>query len=283
MAMPDPSARRTVRDAVAVLVPDLTNPFYGVLTRGLADAVGGDGYGTYVCDTGGDPDREDAHLADIVARGMAGVVMAAGEVSAPVRVGAAGLGVPAVRVGGTRDDDPKVDRVTPEDGVGSYAAVHHLIELGARRIGMIQGPVAAGTARDEGYRRAMQDSGLPVLPRLVVRGDWTRAGGRTAMHALASGEVPPQAVFCANDLTAIGAMDALRDLDLSVPGDVAVIGFDDLDAATIIRPALTTVRNPAYALGHTAGGLLLSRIRGEHDGEGRTVVLPCPLIVRESA
>ncbi len=281
--MPDPSARRTVRDAVAVLVPDLTNPFYGVLTRGLADAVGGDGYGTYVCDTGGDPDREDAHLADIVARGMAGVVMAAGEVSAPVRVGAAGLGVPAVRVGGTRDDDPKVDRVTPEDGVGSYAAVHHLIELGARRIGMIQGPVAAGTARDEGYRRAMEDSGLPVLPRLVVRGDWTRAGGRTAMHALASGEVPPQAVFCANDLTAIGAMDALRDLDLSVPGDVAVIGFDDLDAATIIRPALTTVRNPAYALGHTAGGLLLSRIRGEYDGEGRTVVLPCPLIVRESA
>jgi LacI family transcriptional regulator len=282
MAMPDPSARRTVRRAVTMLVPDLTNMFYGVLNRGLVDAIEGDGYGTYVCDTGGDPDREDALLADIVARGMAGVVLAAG-VSAPVRVGATGLGVPAVRIGATRDDDPTVDRVTPDDGVGSYAAVHHLIELGARRIGMIQGPSAAGTARDEGYRRAMADSGLPVLPRLVVRGDWTRAGGRTAMHALATAEVLPEAVFCANDLTAIGAIDALRELDLKVPGDVAVIGFDDIDAATIIRPALTTVRNPAYALGHTAGGLLLSRIRGEHPGAGRTVVLPCPLIVRESA
>jgi LacI family transcriptional regulator len=280
MVMPDPSA---VRQAVAVLVPDLTNMFYGVLTRGLADAIEGDGYGTYVCDTGGDTDREDAHLADIVARGMAGVVLAAGEVSAPVRIGAAGLGVPAVRIGGTRDDDPKVDRVTPDDGVGSYAAVHHLIELGARRIAMIQAPSAAGAARDDGFRRAMADSGLPVLPRLVVQGDWTRAGGRTAMHELAAGPVLPEAVFCANDLTAIGAIDALRELDLSVPGDVAVIGFDDVDAATIIRPALSTVRNPAYALGHTAGGLLLSRISGSYAGSGRTVVLPCPLVVRESA
>jgi LacI family transcriptional regulator len=268
---------------VAVVVPDLTNPFYAVLTRGLADAVDGAGYGTYVCNTDGIRDREDAFLAEVVDRGVDGVVMASGNVTAQVRVGPAGLGVPTVCIGGAMDDDPQVDRVTPDDGVGSYAAVRHLIEAGARRIGMIQGPAASGTARDEGYGRAMAEGGLPVEPDLVVRGDWTRPGGRKAMHALMSGPVRPDAVFCANDLTAIGAIDALRELRLSVPADVAVAGFDDVDAATIVSPALTTVRNPAYETGYTAGELLLTRILGTYTGEGRTVVLPCPLVVRESA
>jgi LacI family transcriptional regulator len=268
---------------VAVVVPDITNPFYAVLTRGLADAVDGAGYGTYVCNTDGIRDREDAFLADVVDRGVDGVVMAAGNVTAQLRVGPAGLGVPAVRIGGALDDDPHVDRVTPDDGVGSYEAVHHLVELGARRIAMIQGPAASGTARDEGYRRAITESGLPVEPELVIRGDWTRPGGRTAMDTLLSGPVRPDAVFCANDLTAIGAMDALRELGLSVPGDVAVVGFDDVDAATIVSPALTTVRNPAYETGYAAGELLLSRILGSYTGEGRVVVLPCPLVIRESA
>jgi len=268
---------------VAVVVPDLTNPFYAVLTRGLADAVDGAGYGTYVCNTDGIRDREDAFLAEVVDRGVDGVVMASGNVTAQVRVGPAGLGVPAVCVGGAMDDDPHVDRVTPDDGVGSYAAVCHLVEAGARRIAMIQGPAASGTARDEGYGRAVAEAGLPSGPDLVVRGDWTRPGGRKAMHTLMSGPVRPDAVFCANDLTAIGAIDALRELRLSVPADVAVAGFDDLDAATIVSPALTTVRNPAYETGYTAGELLLTRILGTYDGAGRTVVLPCPLVVRESA
>jgi LacI family transcriptional regulator len=148
---------------------------------------------------------------------------------------------------------------------------------------MIQGPPASGTARGEGYRRAMGQAGLAVEPDLMVPGDWTRPGGRKAMHQLMSGPIRPDAVFCANDLTAIGAIDALRELGLAVPADVAVVGFDDVDAATIVSPALTTVRNPAYETGYTAGELLLSRILGSYTGEGRTVVLPCPLVVRESA
>jgi LacI family transcriptional regulator len=268
---------------VAVVVPDLTNPFYAVLTRGLADAVDGAGYGTYVCNTDGIPEREDGFLNDVVDRGVDGVVMAAGNVTAQVRTGPAALGVPAVCIGGALDDDPHVDLVIPDDGVGSHAAVRHLIARGARRIAMIKGPEASGTARDDGYRRALTDSGLAVEPDLMVRGDWTRPGGRKAMHELMSGPARPDAVFCANDLTAIGAIDAVHELDLVVPDDVAVAGFDDVDAATIVSPALTTVRNPAYETGYTAGELLLSRILGSYTGEGRTVVLPCPLVVRDSA
>jgi LacI family transcriptional regulator len=268
---------------VAVVVPDITNTFYAVLTRGLADAVDVAGYGTYVCNTDGIPEREDAFLADVVDRGVDGVVMAAGNVTGDVGAGPGGLGVPAVRIGGAPDDDPHVDLVAPDDEIGSHAAVCHLVGRGSRRIAIIEGPHATGSTRDDGYRRALAESGIPVDPDLMVRGDWTRPGGRKAMHALMALADRPDAVFCANDLTAIGAIDAAHELGLAVPGDVAVVGFDDVDAATIVSPPLTTVRNPAYETGYTAGELLLSRITGDYTGEGRTVVLPCPLVVRASA
>ncbi|MER7892094.1 LacI family DNA-binding transcriptional regulator [Micromonospora sp. NPDC094482] len=269
---------------VAVVVPDITNTFYAVLTRGLADAVDGAGYGTYVCNTDGNPEREDAFLADVLDRGADGVVMAAGRTAAQPRTGPAGPGLPAVRVGGSRDDEPHADLVMPDDTVGSHAAVSHLIRRGARRIAIIEGPLPAGSAREEGYRQALAENGLPVEPELMVHGDWTRPGGRRAMHLLMSApERRPDAVFCANDLTAIGAIDAVHELRLRVPDDIAIVGFDDVDAATIVNPPLTTVRNPAYDIGRTAGELLLSRMAGTYDGESRKVVLPCPLVVRESA
>src|SRR4051812_31395088 len=93
----------------------------------------------------------------------------------------------------------------------------------------------------------------------------------------------PDAVFCANDLMAIGALDVAHELGLEVPNDVAIVGFDDVDAATIVTPQLTTVRNPAYESGSTAGDLLLSRMARRYTDAGRTVVLPCPLVVRGSA
>ncbi|GIF77943.1 LacI family transcriptional regulator [Asanoa siamensis] len=275
------SLRTRQSKMVAVVVPDITNPFYAVLTRGLADAVDGSGYGTYVCNTDGNPDRENSFLADVVDRGVDGVVMASGEVTGGV--GPGGLGVPAVRIGGDPDNDPHVDLVAPDDQFGSHAAVRHLVERGRRRIAMIEGPHASGFGRETGYRQALAESGIPVDPDLLIRGDWTRPGGRKAMHALMALPSRPDAVFCANDLSAIGAIDAAHELGLGVPADVSIVGFDDVDAATIVNPPLTTVRNPAYETGYAAGELLLSRVNGGYAGDGRTVVLPCLLVVRQSA
>jgi LacI family transcriptional regulator len=103
------------------------------------------------------------------------------------------------------------------------------------------------------------------------------------MRALMALDPRPDAVFCANDLMAIGALDVAHELGLEVPTDVAIMGFDDVDAATIVTPQLTTVRNPAYEAGSTAGDLLMSRMSGRYSGTGRTVVLPCPLVVRGTA
>jgi len=286
---PNSAARqlRTNRSRmVAVIVPDITNPYYSVLTRGLADVVGaadaGHDYGTYVCNTDGSLERERRYLHDVLDRGVDGIVVASVNLAAEPDLARRRLGTPVVCIGGEYDDRD-ADMVTADDRAGAEAATAHLLSRGAKRVAMIRGAPDAGVGRDRGYVAALTAAGHPVREEWIVRGHWTRAGGQEAMRTLMSRRPRPDAVFCANDLMAIGAIDVAHELGLRVPDDVAVVGFDDVDAATIVRPPLTTVRNPAYETGEEAGRLLLDRMRGVYTGSGRTVVLPCPLVVRESA
>ncbi|WP_375433515.1 LacI family DNA-binding transcriptional regulator [uncultured Friedmanniella sp.] len=266
---------------IAVVVPDITNPFYAQLTRGLADALGSD-YGTWVCNTDGSAGRERQYVSDVLARGADGLVVASVErdsarASAPTR-----FDIPVVCLGESIDH-PLVDRVIAADSEASRSAVEHLVARGARRVAMISGPVTHGQSRVAGYHEALDEAGLRVSRQLNVHGDWTRAGGRGAMHRLMRTPHPPDAVFCANDLMAIGALDAARELDLRLPEDVRLVGFDDIEAASLVSPALTTIANPAYETGWSAGKLVLDRLQGRHSGSRRTVVLPCRLIVRETS
>lgn len=274
--------RTNLSRMVAVIVPDLTNSFYGVLTRGLADHIGGQEYGTYVCNTDGSADREHKFLHDVLDRGVDGIVMAAVNVAIEPDLAHARLATPIVCVG-TPKDELGVDWVSTGDRSGARDATALLLSRGRKRIGMIQGPPGTGTPRTEGYHDAMRDAGRAVDDSLLLQGDWTRAGGQAAMRALLERAEKPDAVFCANDLSAIGAIDVIRAAGLTVPDDIALVGFDDIDAATMVIPSLTTVRNPAYEIGSSAGELLLSRMNGEHLGPARTVELPCPLVERSSA
>ena len=267
---------------LAVLVPDITNPFYAVLTRGLADAVDAAGYGTFVCSTDGQHDRERKFFQDVMDRGVDGIVFASGELASEITFGPGDHTTPIVCIG-DHLEHPMCDAVIPDDEAGSRDAGAFLAGRGYTRIAMIQGPPRYGTARTSGFRAAMQAAKRRVPPAHMVRGDWTRKGGYQAMKTLMALPERPDAVFCANDLMAIGALDVAHELGLSVPDDVAIVGFDDVDAATIVTPQLTTVRNPAYDLGCAAGDLALSRLAGRYRGTGRTVVLPCPLVERGTA
>ncbi len=266
---------------VAVVVPDITNPFYAQLTRGLADALGSS-YGSYVCSTDGSAARERFFIEDAVARGADGIVMSSVDPAAELASARAGLGTPMVCVGGGLEAED-VDGVISADRDGSYAAVQHLISRGAERIAMIAGPRSTAASRLEGYHRALSEHQPGGTRPVVVSGDFTRTSGRIAMTKLMRSRRPPDAVFCANDLMAIGALDAARELGIRVPQDVRLVGFDDVEAASLVSPALTTVANPAYESGWSAGGLLTDRLTGRHTGVRRSVVLPCRLVVRESS
>jgi LacI family transcriptional regulator len=266
---------------IAVVVPDITNPFYSQLTRGLADALGYD-YGTWVCNTDGSAKRERKYLSDVMARGADGLVIASVEpdhdhVAAPTR-----YNTPMVCLGDSVDH-PLVDRVIAADSEASQSAVEHLLSRGAVRVATIAGPRGLGDARVAGYEAALLAAGLRAPQQLRVHGDWTRRGGRAAMHKLMRLSRQPDAVFCINDLMAIGALDAARELGLRVPEDVRLVGFDDIEAASLVSPSLTTIANPAYETGWSAGKLVLDRLQSRHTGQRRTVTLPCRLIVRETS
>jgi len=171
------------------------------------------------------------------------------------------------------------------DNVGAARqAVEHLVELGHRRIGMItNAPLAYTAARDRlaGYRQALEEAGLPFDEGLVRYGDFREESGRVAMKQLLDLPVSPTAIFAASDLVAFGVLVAIKERHLTIPDDVALVGFDDVQLAHYVDPPLTTVRLPAYELGYGAATLLTKLIGGEPVKE-QEILLQTELVVRES-
>jgi LacI family transcriptional regulator, galactose operon repressor len=269
---------------VALIIPDITNPYYPTLARGMQDALHAGGYQTFVGSTDGRRDQERSFLNDSLQRRVDGIAFASFETTARMLTPVLQSDIPVVSIG-TTIRHRKVDCVSTDDVAGSVDATTYLIQKGYGPIGMIGGP--AGTSpsdnRLEGYRAALGSAGVRFDPRLVAIGDFTRAGGAAAMGTLLERRVLPRAIFCANDLMAIGAMDAIRQAGLRVPQDVALVGYDDIEAASLVTPDLTTVVNPAYEMGRACGRLLLERMTGRRDDGRVEVVVPHRLVPRGSA
>jgi LacI family transcriptional regulator, galactose operon repressor len=283
---PDQVARsmRTRRSSmVALIIPDITNPFYPVLARGLDDSLHPAGYRTFICNTDSGADQEHEYLADVLGRRVDGIVMVSYTISAKHLKPLHRATVPLVSVGSMIIDDPAVDVVMADDGRGGHDAAAWLLRAGHSRIAIIRGAPGTGGDRESGFLKAMADAAIMFDDELAVYGHWTRQGGAAAMRQLMSMPSRPTAVFCCNDLMALGALDVAADLGLSVPQDVAVMGYDDLEWSSLVRPRLTTVMNPAYDTGRSSGNLLLDRMSGRYQGIRRTVVLPCQIVTRESA
>jgi LacI family transcriptional regulator len=276
------SLRTRTTQTVALIIPDITNPYYPAVARGLEDGLGGSTYRSLICNTDRHPEREVEFLEDVCDRGVDGIVLDSFTLTGERLAELVPPGVSLVRIGTTVIDDPGYDSVHADDEQGAYDATLHLLRRPSRRVAMIQGPPGAAARRNEGYARALRSSGGPD-PELVLAGQWTRDGGAAAMRRLLALPDPPQAVFCANDLMAFGVLDAAREDGLDIPGDLAVAGFDDIEAAAMSHPPLTTVSNPAYETGLLAGTLLKERMLGVYPGAPRTVTLPCRLIRRATA
>ncbi len=173
--------------------------------------------------------------------------------------------------------------VVPSELLGGYTATMHLIENGHSRIGFINGEhwIEAAAERLKGYRQALSTADIPFDPVLVRAGDWQVAAGYE--HALSLLDLPqrPTALFCANDLMAIGALDAARERKLSVPRDLSVIGYDDQDIARYTHPPLTTVLLPNYEMGRWAADSLIAQCRANQSSKA-IIKMDCPLVARDS-
>jgi DNA-binding LacI/PurR family transcriptional regulator len=198
------------------------------------------------------------------------------------------LGVPVVLVNShSQQSGPYTFAVNVDNVQGARLATEHLIGLGHRRIAYITGPAdhSDDLARLEGYREALESSGIAFDPALVVQGDGQVAGGEHAWPLLLALVRPPTAAFCYNDMTAIGLVLAARRAGRSVPGDLAIVGFDDIPFASYVDPPLTTVAQPKPEMGKRAMEMVLALLAdGNHvDGKVANVVVKGHLIVRKSS
>ncbi|MDR7434127.1 MAG: LacI family DNA-binding transcriptional regulator [Armatimonadota bacterium] len=274
--------KKRTSHTIGLIVPDISNPFYPAIARGIEDVANAHGYAIVLCNTYEDLAKEREYLSLLRRRWVDGLIFATSGVNTKHLQWLRGHRVPVVLV--ARDvEGLEIDAVLVDNFRGAYLAVQHLIGLGHRRIGFIGGPstLHVSQERRRGYLQALDDAGIAPDPAYSVEGNFRAEGGDSAMQKLLQLSPPPTAVFAANDLMAIGAMNAIKRVGLRIPGDVAVVGFDDIPFASLVEPRLTTVAQPKYKMGAMAMTLLLERIEGKGDGP-RKILLEPELIVRDS-
>jgi LacI family transcriptional regulator len=275
------------RNLIAYLVDELsTSPHPVQSVDGARDAAWQHGCVLSVAVTRGNTEQEQALIASFGAHpqllGFIYSTIFTREVALP----AALAGVPTVLL---NCHDPAFGgpSVVPSELAGGHAATEHLLAKGHTRIAYINGETWMEAAKDRlrGYRRALATHDIAFDPQLVRDGDWNASSGYVATRELMALERPPSAIFCANDLMAIGALDALHELGLAVPGQVAVMGYDDQEIAQHTRPPLSTALLPNYEMGRNALEALLELTSGgglRPGGKGKLIKIECPLVLRDS-
>jgi LacI family transcriptional regulator len=267
---------------IALLLPDISNPFYADLVSGIQAYALAHDHTMLLCTTESDPEREEQYLQLLRDKQVDGALVD-GLVLPPDRIARfVRDGFPIVCL--DRDiDSSAIPLVQVDNRLGGRLAAEHLLALGHTRIAHVTGAPALHISDDRlaGYRDALRDAGIEARPSLVEPGTFTEEGGYRATKALLDREPQLTAIFAANDLSAVGVLNALAEARHYVPEDVSVVGFDDLRLATYTSPPLTTVRQPAEGIARLATELLIGLTRGE---EVRTTrhVLPPTLVERGS-
>jgi DNA-binding LacI/PurR family transcriptional regulator len=261
------------------ILSDLHNPFFADVADGIEEAAVSAGFRALMSSGFLDPKRETAAVETLLQLQVDGLIML-GPMMSISAIETAARNIPLVVVG-PETRAASLDSVRNDDKAGAAQVVDHLVGLGHRQIAHIHAGSAGGSrGRRRGYEAAMRRHGLGEHIR-SVRGAYTEAGGHDAMSSMIeSGEIPT-AAFVANDFAALGALDALDAVGLKVPGDVSVVGYDDITTSHGSRVMLTTVAQPSAEMGRTAANLLLERCEGGRT-EARHIVLPPRLVVRGS-
>jgi LacI family transcriptional regulator len=281
---PNPIARglKTNRSmSVGVVIPDLTNPLFPPIVRGIEDVLMGEGYSPLLVNTDNNLEREAQLVASLRGRQVDGFLFATARVEHPLIAQLAEQGVPLVLVN-RRSDRPHLPTVTTDDASGVMMALRHVVDLGHTRIAYLAGPqwTSTGQARLRAFRMGMSELGLD--PSMVEETTvWSEQQGEAAVTRLFDRDGGCTAVLAGNDLLALGCYDFMQQRGIDCPSDLSIVGFNDMPFVDKVRPALTTVALPQYQIGAEAARLLLQRIR-EPQAPPKSVLLPLSLKVRAS-
>ncbi len=248
---------------IGIIIPDISNPYYAEIVRGIQDTADLAGYAVMLHNTDGKQERIIRYIYLLREKSADGVIFCGGIINGQETLTILKeLKERVVVVGRHEVDFPAV---MVDNVGGATQAVQHLIDLGHRRIGCIAGPDGSTTSADRlaGYGNALARNGLPQNGHLVKRGNWSPESGYLLAKELLTGKMRPTAILCANDQMAFGAIKAARELGLNVPRDLSVVGFDNVPPGSYFDPPLTTVEIPMYDIGRAAMRVLIDLLSGE--------------------
>ena len=288
---PDAQARSLVMgrtQTLGVVVTTIIDPFIAEIVQSIENTAHNCGYSVILASSHADREREIAAVKMLHSKRVDGVIVTSSRVGALYQDHLDSLAVPVVLLNNHSEQrGPYTFSISVDNRRGGYIAATHLAELGHQRIAYVRGAAdhSDDLARLAGYQQALSDAGVSADPSLVIPSTGRVEGGACALPALLQLPHRPTAVFCYNDMTAVGLMRAAREMNVSIPQDLAVVGFDNIPLASYVEPALTTVAQPKGEMGQRAAEMVLELVLqgGQGGGVVSNVVVQGELIVRESS
>lgn len=284
---PNAAARTLITgrsNLIGLVVSNITNPFYPEVIEAIVSTAAEQDYNVVLCNTQESQELQLAYLELLIEHQVDGAILTSSLLDNTDALGQIGRDrIPVVMVNRTVDDQ-RIDSVHLDNEAAGHMAVKHFLDLGHRNIGFVGGLEMTSThsRRLAGFRRGLAERGIEPREELISHGEFTRDSGYQSASALLGSSRRPTALVCADDLIALGVMDAILDAGLRIPEDVAVMGVDDVPAASLRQIALTTIRQPAAEMGRRAVNLLLERIKDGPENEPIEIVLRPRLIVRRT-
>ncbi|HJR81901.1 MAG TPA: LacI family DNA-binding transcriptional regulator [Anaerolineales bacterium] len=276
------SLRQGKTNTLGLVLPDSANPFFAEISRSIEDEAFKKGYSVFLCNTERDTQRELFYVDVLSNRQVDGIIFVAAGDQADSLDFLLHRNMPVVMIDRNLPN-VEVDAVLTDNQLGGILATRHLLELGHTRIACIAGPssITPSAERIIGYRRALEEAGLSYDESLILRGDYHAQSGLEITNSILTMNPRPTAIFALNDLMALGALRAAAEAGCSVPEDLAVVGYDDLEIAHFTNPPLTTIAQPKKEIGIQAVNLLVDRMSRKNRPPSR-LLLPPELIVRRS-
>jgi LacI family transcriptional regulator len=267
---------------IGLILPDNSNPYFAEISRGIEASAFEADYSVILCNTEDNQEREEFYIDLLLKKQVDGLIFVAAGDRSDSLYSLARRKIPVIIVD-RNVPGPEVDAVLGDNVSGGLAAVRYLIKLGHQRIACITGPsnVTPSSGRITGYRKALDEVGIPVDETLLLHGNFRIESGEQNALELLQRPNRPSAIFACNDLMAIGAMRAASRLGLHIPQDISIVGYDDIELARYVTPLLTTVYQPKSTMGQVAVKLLLERIENI-DRPKQVKILQPELVVRES-
>jgi LacI family transcriptional regulator len=285
--LPNAIARGLVKqhtETIGLVIPDITNPFFPEVARGIEDRAEEKGYSVFLCNTNWEQEREAKYLSLLREKRVDGIILAPVSNKSPLDREFDDKALPLVFVSEVRRGMGK-SYVAIDNVHGGYIATRHLIHKGYRRIGFFGATEDELTSEERyhGYTKALKEVGLKERKKFVRFGDYgTNTGNRLITDMIRKGDYP-DAVFAVNDLFALSVMQGIRESGLNIPGDIAIIGFDDIPFASFPEIQLTTIAQPKYQMGRIAADLLLEQIHEKSGSKKKEIILETELIERGTA